>query len=221
MAEHATPAAPRKPLLDPSTRIAEILFGLIMVLTFTGSLSVADAGRDDVRLMLLGALGCNIAWGVIDAIFYLIHSLGAQGMGIHALRTLRTASAPGTAQRVIGGMLPPVVASALSTADYDAMRQKLLLLPLPNRPRLDKDDLLAALAIFLLVFITTFPVALPFMFIDQVQLAMRVSNAIAIAMLFAAGYGFARVANYRPLLTGLLMVLVGSVVVSATIALGG
>jgi hypothetical protein len=33
-----------------------------MVLTFTGSLSVADAGRADVRAMLIGALGCNLAW---------------------------------------------------------------------------------------------------------------------------------------------------------------
>ena len=38
-----------------------------MVLTFTGSLSVAEAGRDDVRTMLIGALGCNLAWGIIDA----------------------------------------------------------------------------------------------------------------------------------------------------------
>ncbi len=55
-------------LLEPSERIAEVLFGLIMVLTFTGSLSVAEAGRDDVRTMLIGALGCNIAWGVIDGV---------------------------------------------------------------------------------------------------------------------------------------------------------
>ena len=41
----------RHRILDPEERIAEVLFGLIMVLSFTGSLSVADAGRDDVRTM--------------------------------------------------------------------------------------------------------------------------------------------------------------------------
>ena len=55
-----------KSVLDPIERISEVLFGLIMVLTFTGSLSVAEAGREDVRVMLLGALGCNLAWGIID-----------------------------------------------------------------------------------------------------------------------------------------------------------
>ena len=34
-----------KRVLDPIDRVSEILFGLIMVLSFTGSLSVAVAGR--------------------------------------------------------------------------------------------------------------------------------------------------------------------------------
>ena len=56
----ATPAlAVNKRVLAADERIAEVLFGLIMVLTFTGSLSVADAGRDDIRAMLIGAIGCN------------------------------------------------------------------------------------------------------------------------------------------------------------------
>ena len=56
-----------KRVLEPIERVSEVLFGLIMVLTFTGSLSVAEAGREDVRTMLIGALGCNLAWGIIDA----------------------------------------------------------------------------------------------------------------------------------------------------------
>jgi hypothetical protein len=54
-------------VLDPIDRVSEVLFGPIMVLTFTGSLSVAEAGRDDVRTMLIGAPGCSVAWGIIDA----------------------------------------------------------------------------------------------------------------------------------------------------------
>src|SRR5437660_5533748 len=60
---------PSERLLDPMERISEVLFALIMVLTFTCSFSVADAGREQVRTMLLGALGCNLAWGIIDAVF--------------------------------------------------------------------------------------------------------------------------------------------------------
>ena len=53
-------------VLDPIERISEILFGLIMALTFTGTLSAASAGRAEVREMLLGAIGCNLAWGLVD-----------------------------------------------------------------------------------------------------------------------------------------------------------
>ena len=50
-----------KRILDPHDRISEVLFDLIMVLTFTSSLNVAEAGREQVRVILLGALGCNMA----------------------------------------------------------------------------------------------------------------------------------------------------------------
>lgn len=39
-----------------------------MVLTFTGTLSAATAGREDVRIMLLAAIGCNAAWGIVDGV---------------------------------------------------------------------------------------------------------------------------------------------------------
>ena len=50
-------------LLNPIERSSEVLFGLIMGLTFTGSLRVTGAEHDDVHSMLVAALGCNLAWG--------------------------------------------------------------------------------------------------------------------------------------------------------------
>jgi len=51
----------RTPVLDPIDRVSEIIFGLIMALTFTGALSTATAGREEVRTMMMTALGCNLA----------------------------------------------------------------------------------------------------------------------------------------------------------------
>ena len=95
-----------------------MLFGLIMVLTFTGSLSVAQAGREDVRAMLIGALGCNIAWGIIDAVLYLMACLGEKGHGLGVYRAVRTAKDVesllplGPAVRIVKGayLEPPDVA---------------------------------------------------------------------------------------------------------------
>src|SRR5204862_345440 len=72
-----------KRVLDPIDRVSEVLFGLIMVLTFTGALSVAEAGREDVRTMLIGALGCNLAWGIIDGVLYLMGCAFGRMTGRH------------------------------------------------------------------------------------------------------------------------------------------
>jgi hypothetical protein len=62
--------------LDPGERLGEILFGLIMVLTFT-STARATLGESvtSARDLLVAALGCNIAWGVIDAGMYLMSAM--------------------------------------------------------------------------------------------------------------------------------------------------
>src|SRR3954465_14875033 len=96
-----------------------------MVLTFTGSLSVAEAGREDVRLMLIGALGCNFAWGVIDGVLYLMGGLAEKGRGLVTLRAVRNCTDPRQAQRLIAGALPPVVASVLEPAELETMRLRL------------------------------------------------------------------------------------------------
>ena len=208
--------------LEPVERISEALFGLIMVLTFTCSISVAESGREDVRTMLVGALGCNLVWGVIDAILYLMACLAERGKGIDTLRAVRRAASPQEGQRILAGALPSVVASALQPEDLERVRQQLTRLPEPPpRPRLGMRDWLAALGIFLWVFLITFPVAIPFVFVHDVRLALRISNLIAVALLFLAGRAFGRCAGLRPWWTGVVMVLLGSALVAATIALGG
>ncbi len=211
-----------KRVLEPYDRISEVLFGLIMVLTFTGGLSVAEAGRNDVRTVLIGALGCNIAWGIIDGLLYLMGCLSEKGRGLRAWRALHQAVTPADAHRVVADALPPTVAAALGPAELESIRLKLAQLPdPPPRPRLGKDDWLGAVAVAVWVILTTFPVAIPFIFIDDVARAMRVSNAVAVALLFVTGYAFGRVAENRPWLTGIAMVGLGAGLVALTMALGG
>jgi len=211
-----------KRVLDPIDRVAEVLFGLIMVLTFTGSLSIAESGRDDVRAMLIGAIGCNLAWGIIDAIFYLMGCLAERGRGLFTLRAVRNARDSLEAQRLIADALPPVVASVLQPVELDVMRERLMKLPEPQqRARLSKDDWLGAGGVFLLVFLATFPVVIPFLFMHNLQPAMRASNGIAIALLFIAGFTFGRITGRHPWIFGILMVVLGLALVGMTIALGG
>src|SRR2546423_12525491 len=141
-----------KRVLEPIDRVSEILFGLIMVLTFTGSLSIAEAGRDDVRTMLIGALGCNLAWGIIDGVLYLMGCLAEKGRGLLTFRAVRRAADPKEAQRLIADALPSVVASVLEPVEMESLYQRLKQLPeLPDHVRLRKDDWLGAGGVFFLV----------------------------------------------------------------------
>jgi VIT family len=213
---------PSRRILEPMERITEILFALIMVLTFTCSFSVASAGREQVRTMLIGALGCNLAWGIIDAVFYLMGSFGALGQGILRLRALREAPNPAHAHQIIAHALPPVVVSVLSSSELESMRQKLSnLTDLPLRPRLRITDWFGALGVFLIVVSATLPVVAPFALIEDARRALRVSNGVAIGMLFLSGYAFGRFSGHRPLWMATGMVILGGAMVAITISLGG
>ncbi|MCC6353156.1 MAG: VIT1/CCC1 transporter family protein [Verrucomicrobiae bacterium] len=209
-------------ILSPPERFSEILFGLIMVLSFTCAMSVATAGKEDVREMLVGAIGCNLAWGIVDAVMYLLNVLAGRGRSIALLRSLRGTSDAALAHRIVAEALPPLVASTLKESDLESIREQLRRLPEPPaRPWLEPRDWRGAAGVFLLVFLSTFPVVVPFVFIGAPALALRVSNGIAIAMLFVAGYKLALYSGLRPARTGLAMVTVGAVLVAVTIALGG
>jgi VIT1/CCC1 family predicted Fe2+/Mn2+ transporter len=212
---------PFQRIMEPADRIAEVMFGLIMALTFTGSISISDAGRNDVRAMLIGALGCNIAWGLIDGIFYVMIGFADRGRDARALQAVRNADDPAQAKALLAQTLPNEVVAVLTEEQLERVRVTLKQAPAPIPPTPGIRDLLAGLAVASLVFGSTLPIAMPFLLFQDGQLAMRVSNGIAIAMLFVAGALYARVVGGRAWLIGAVMVVLGIALVAMTIALGG
>jgi hypothetical protein len=209
-------------VLDPSERSAEILFGVIMVLTFTGSLSAATSGREEVRTMLIGAIGCNLAWGIVDAIMYLMGALGEKGRKVLLFRRMLGAADSRQADAVLADHLPPLVVSVMTPEEIDSIRERIAALPSePRRARLSGEDWKGALGVFLLVFVSTFPIVIPFLVMREAMPALRVSNAVAIVLLYLAGRSAGRYAGFRGWTTGLAMVAIGVVLVAITMALGG
>ncbi len=211
----------RNRVLDPIERSSEVLFGLIMVLTFTGSFRATGADRDETGRMLLAALGCNLAWGVIDAVMYLLATLSQRGHNLTLVRDVQAADAE-NGRRILSDAMSPDLAKVLTPAEVEMIRQRLLVVPKPaDHPRLHRSDYLGAIGVFLLVFLSTFPLVLPFLFLHQAHQALRLSNLIAILMLFFTGWAYGKYAGYRPWYVGALMVAVGLGMVGLTIALGG
>jgi VIT1/CCC1 family predicted Fe2+/Mn2+ transporter len=110
----------------------------------------------------------------------------------------------------------------LEPTELEGVRVRLLNLPKPpERAGLGWDDGRGALGVFLLVFLSTFPVVIPFILMRAAMPALRVSNAIAVVLLFVAGHAFGRLTGRHPAWMGVAMVVLGSVLVGLTMALGG
>jgi VIT1/CCC1 family predicted Fe2+/Mn2+ transporter len=193
-----------------------------MALTFVGAISVAEAGREDIRAVLAAALGCNLAWGLVDAVMYLVRTVADRGRLITLIRSVRSAADAEAGRKIIQGSLSKIVAGLVSDAEIEAIRGRVVALgSVPERPKLRSDDFLAALAVFLWVVASTFPVVLPFVLIDDVATAKNLSRGIALVMLFFGGLALGRYAGYGSWKVGLMMTALGVAVVAAVMALGG
>jgi VIT1/CCC1 family predicted Fe2+/Mn2+ transporter len=222
------PASARRRLvefLDPTERFGEILFGLIMVLTFTlGAGLTVSEGPGVARELLIAAIGCNVAWGLIDGVMVAMNRLAERGRLQRVAREVRAAATPaaalGVVRRELEPTLGPLVGSEERERLYAEVRQRAAALP-AERVRLERDDVLAALASFWLVFLSTIPAVLPFLVLSPARLALRVSNALLLLLLFAVGWRWAGYTGGSPLGTGLALLAIGTTLVVVAIALGG
>ena len=208
-------------ILDPIDRISEVLFGLIMAVTIVGSLSIATAGQHEVRTIMAAALGCNLAWGLVDAVMYLVR-IATERTRNRALAKRIAAVEAAKGRDLIAPVLPDALAPFVGPDEIEGMRRNLLALQEPERGVLHPRDFVEALGIFLMVVTATFPVVLPFVLISDVAQAMRISQATTLAMLFLAGFALGRYAGHaKPLWTGFMMALFGAVLIAMVKALGG
>lgn len=211
-------------VLDPVSRLSEILFGLLMVLTFTGAFSVANAGESSVRALLITSLGCNVAWGLVDGCMLLLNRLAARGHNWRLLQLLhKTPLGSAKAAELLADAWPFLITRVMSAEDVKTLHQRLLERQIQwTSLRLGLRDLLAAVGVFLLVFLSTLPVVLPFVLLSEPLHALRASNAIALSMLFLIGLGYGRFAGARHAwIAALVFTALGIALVAATIALGG
>ena len=108
----------REPILNPVDRISEMLFGLFMALTFIGAVSVAGRGQAEVRTLFVTAIGCNLAWGLVDAVMYLVRT--ATGSTFTDLSS-ETAFAAITAPTAMPSATTPCSTVALSSGRPSAL----------------------------------------------------------------------------------------------------
>jgi hypothetical protein len=214
-------AKPSETALDPVYRASEVIFGLLMAMSFIGSISVATDGREEVRTLLIAALGCNLAWGLVDAVMHLV-SVKTQKRRERALIDQVRGSDASTGRALIADEMPPVVARGLGEEGLEQLRQRLTTTDVPaQRLRLTGRDFGDAVVVFLLVVLATFPLVIPFMLTEDTARALLWSRLTALAVLFLAGATLARYSGGNTWLNGLTMAAIGALLMGAIMALGG
>ena len=215
--------ADRGPVLDTVERVSEMCFGLFMALTFVGAVSAATGGQEAQAAMTMfyTALGCNLAWGLVDAVMYLVRTLTDRGKRLTLAVAVRAAPDEAAAEKILRQELPPLVARLVGDEELKAIRRQLVTHRLPDKPRFHARDFKGALGIFVIVVLSTFPVALPFILVKEVPTALLISRVLSVLMLFGGGYALGRHAGYSGWKAGFGMAVMGVLLTMAVIALGG
>ena len=212
--------------LAPNESLTEAVAGLIMVLTFTLAASiVTDDGQDAARKALLGAIGCNVAWGIIDAVLYVMDSVFERNRRVRLAHAIASVPDEPAAMAAIQHELDPYLASVTLPEDreqlYQHIRSSLVEGRLPQRTGVLRDDVVGAMAVFCVVLAAALPAVLPLALINNPWLALRVSNLLVVGLLFIVGYRWAKYVDANPWLTGFGLMGLGLALVGVAIPLGG
>jgi VIT1/CCC1 family predicted Fe2+/Mn2+ transporter len=211
--------------LSPSDRLSEIMYGLIMVLTVTSTVNIGlTEGEFGTRTMILAALGCNAAWGIVDGVTYVLTSLFDRSRYSKLVSSIKLAADKNAALAMIDRELASTVTLSLGEKERKRLASEVLRSVstiTPEKVGITVDEILGGFLSFLLVFLSAFVVVVPFFFVGHLRTAIRLSNLLAIGMLFGIGCEWAKYTDRNRLQVGIAMVIIGSIIVIITVALGG
>jgi len=146
--------------LAPGDSLGEVMFGLIMTLTFTlGAGLIAGDGANAARQLLIATVGCNLAWGIIDAAFYLSGQLFERARIARLGERIRHAKSEEAADAIVERELVGLIGIAVGAGEWADVYRRIarqVRTSLPRPPALQRADLYGALASFWLAFLPAF-----------------------------------------------------------------
>jgi VIT1/CCC1 family predicted Fe2+/Mn2+ transporter len=209
--------------LDPADRLGEILFGLIMALGFTGAVRLGHEAADN-RALFVGIVGCNLAWAIVDGVMYVLGMLFERGRKARLVRDVRAAPTDAAALQHVDDELGDRLAPLTTREDREQIYGWVLEIVRRGQsepPRIRREDLLGGVAAALVIVFATLPVVVPYLVMSNPNHAVRVSNLIALVLLFLLGVRWGQIVGANPLRIGAGVTLLGLVLVLITIVLGG
>ncbi|WP_395023187.1 VIT1/CCC1 transporter family protein [Dongia sp.] len=212
--------------LDPGDALGEVMFGIIMTLTFTvGARYFMVRGELDTNELIVGAVGCNIAWGIIDAVLFLLGTLFFRSQRARFYQSLRSVTDDKSALSAVADQFGLEDEPLAIPAEERAKLYQAILgvgrLASPAPIRITKEDWTAAFLVFVLVTLTAIPAIIPFLVMADESLALTVSNTVQVVLLFIAGYRWGAYTAVTPWKVGVTVAALGFGMTMLTVILGG
>ena len=217
-------------LLDPIDTLTEIIFSVLILLTFTLAFRIfimdgRPVTAEYVNELIWAALGATVAWGIIDGIMYVLIEVLGRSERYRLLWHIQAAHADEEAITAVADEFDFILEPITGEGQRQTLYRDILDHLRDSRPRpvgLKREDLTGALASVLVAVLAVLPSFLPlFVLSHDYGLAIRLSNIVSFIVLFAAGYEWGRYTGMTRWKTGLLVMGVGALLVAIAIPLGG
>ena len=205
---------------------SEPMFGVIMVVCFTSVLRAFPYASDQVvRTILISALFCCIAWGLVDGIFYAweAHYELEKKKKLQA-QAHKAQGDPKNARELVEDDLGDTIVDLMDEKDkeqiYQIIEKNVFGVDLGSVSI--KEDILTVLIAFSLVVGSSIIVMLPFLWISPATAALKVSNIAGILLLFVMGFWREEDTRFtKKLITGGFTALIALIITLVTVYLGG
>ena len=218
--------------LYPHERLVEILYGLVIALTITSAIRVVTGGGTlNINLMVETSLGAGAAWGIIDAMLYILVVIFQKHRYTRIASKISSARDESEALATIQDDLEDSLVGTLDAEDQKSVYRLVLhaqrrssKASYTHQPKfivIAREDIFGAIQVFLAMLMATLVVIVPLWLIGPPHLAVLASNIVAIVALFTVGYTWARHTNIRKTLFGLALVSLGIAIVGISSVLGG
>lgn len=218
-------------LLDPIDRLAETIYSILVLLTFTLAFRIFHLAPGEavtseyVNELLAGAILAILAWGVIDGIVYVLTEVFERGEKHRILWYIESADTPEEAAEAVADELDFILEPITNESQRQSLYAEILDHLHDSEPqpiRLKREDLTGGAASVLIAVLAVLPSLLPFVILrNDHALAIRASNVVSFAVLFYSGYEWGKYTGTNPLRTGLVLVSVGVLLVAIAIPFGG
>ena len=206
----------------PGLAIQEVLYGFIMALIYVTAARVGVLSYTDTTNLVILIIGMNLTWGLIDAVVFYIVDVFDQRKFI---RIMSACNLPH--EKKVEMMLDEFSGTPLDILDPEDERricEGILSKRLESESERLSDRRAmrdSALACFLITILTTIPIIVPLMVIDDIDIALMVASSLSSVCLFFIGFRMERYLGVNRWVAGLFLALIGWAITIAATFTGG